>query len=233
MDLAAETAAPDQDEALDALGELVGELHRDPAAEGVADDRGAVVAEGGDEVADAARVGAERVVAARLGRVAVAEQVGRDDRVLGGEAGDDRRPGVRGARDAVQEDEQRALAALVEAHAVTVEDDLFGGYRAHRDPLPERACAHAKRAPRWDARRKSVRPARDHGRIVAQAERDPAATPRSPRGWAAPPPGRSRRPARPRSGGPAGGARRAPRRRPPRRRPTAPGRSHRRRPAAR
>ena len=73
--LAAEAAAGDQDEALAALRELVGELHRDPAAERVADDRRAVVAEGDDRVADGARVGAERVVAARLRRLAVSEQV--------------------------------------------------------------------------------------------------------------------------------------------------------------
>ena len=78
MHLAAEAAAGDQDEALAALGELVGELHRDAAAERVADDRRAVVAERDHRVADGARVCAERVVAARLGRLAVAQQIGRE-----------------------------------------------------------------------------------------------------------------------------------------------------------
>ena len=69
VDLVAEPAAGDEPEPLAALGELVGELHRDAAAERVADDRDVVVAERGQEVADAAGVGAERVVAAGRGRV--------------------------------------------------------------------------------------------------------------------------------------------------------------------
>ena len=64
VDLLAEAAAGDQPETLAALGELVGELHRDPAAERVADDRHVLVAESGQQVAHAARVGAERVVPA-------------------------------------------------------------------------------------------------------------------------------------------------------------------------
>ena len=82
MHLAPEAAARHEDEALAALGELVGELHRDPAAERVADDRRPVVAERDHRVADGARVGAERVVAARLGRLAVAQQVGRQHLVV-------------------------------------------------------------------------------------------------------------------------------------------------------
>ena len=85
-DLAPEAAAADEREALGALGELVGELHRDAAAERVARDADAVVAEGGDEVAQPAGVGAERVVAARLGRAPVAEEVGREDVVVAGQA---------------------------------------------------------------------------------------------------------------------------------------------------
>jgi hypothetical protein len=77
--LAAEAAGVDQHQALDALRELVGELHRDAPAERVADQAEPVVPERGEQVADAAGVAAERVVAARLGRLAVAEQVGRDD----------------------------------------------------------------------------------------------------------------------------------------------------------
>src|SRR5437762_9422176 len=56
----------------------VGELHRDAAAERVPDDGGARMAEHLEQVADAVRVRAERVVAARLGGAAVAEQVGGD-----------------------------------------------------------------------------------------------------------------------------------------------------------
>ena len=124
MHLAAEAAARDEHQALAALGELVGELHRDPAAERVADDRRAVVAEGDHRVADGARVGAERVVAARLRRLAVAEQVGREHRVVGGQVLDRRLPLVGAAGDPVDQDDQRALAALAEADAVAVELDL-------------------------------------------------------------------------------------------------------------
>jgi hypothetical protein len=65
--LASEAAAGDEREALAALGELIGELHRDAAAERVTDDGGAIVTEGEEDVAHAAGVGAQRVVAARLG----------------------------------------------------------------------------------------------------------------------------------------------------------------------
>ena len=109
--LAAEAAAGDEHEALAALGELVGELHRDPAAERVADDRRAVVAERDHRVADGARVGAERVVAARLGRLAVAEQVRRQDVMVGGEMLDRRLPLRGAAGDPVDEDDQRPFAA--------------------------------------------------------------------------------------------------------------------------
>ena len=77
-DLAAEPAARDQREPFRALGELVEELHRHAAAERVADDRRALDADRRQQVADAGGVRAERVVAARRGRVAVADQVGRD-----------------------------------------------------------------------------------------------------------------------------------------------------------
>ena len=73
MALAAEPAARHQHQAVAALGELVGELHRHSAAERVADHGGVVVAQRGGEVADAGRVGAQRVVAPRFGRRAVAE----------------------------------------------------------------------------------------------------------------------------------------------------------------
>ena len=56
--LAAEAAAVHEHEPLAALGELVGELHHDAAAERVPDERRALVAERDHQVADAARVGA-------------------------------------------------------------------------------------------------------------------------------------------------------------------------------
>ena len=63
----------DEHEALTALRELVGELHGDAAAEAVADEGGPLVTEHDHQVANARRVGAEAVVAAGLGRLAVAQ----------------------------------------------------------------------------------------------------------------------------------------------------------------
>jgi hypothetical protein len=90
----------------------------------VADDRRALVPEREHDIAQERRVGPERVVAARLRRVAVAEQVGRDD----GEAPRERRehglPARRRVRDAVDEHEQRAVAADPVVQPVAVEADL-------------------------------------------------------------------------------------------------------------
>lgn len=61
------------------LGELVGELHRDAVTQRMPDERRPLVAECEQQIADPARVRAERVVAARFGRLAVAEQIGGDD----------------------------------------------------------------------------------------------------------------------------------------------------------
>ena len=63
-DLRAEPAAADQHEALGGLGELVGELHRDAAAQRVPDERRAIVTERDEQVAQAGGERPERVVAA-------------------------------------------------------------------------------------------------------------------------------------------------------------------------
>jgi hypothetical protein len=65
VDLTAQAAAGDEHQALASLRELVAELHRDGAAERVADHGNAVVPERGQQVPHAAGVRAERVVAAR------------------------------------------------------------------------------------------------------------------------------------------------------------------------
>ena len=76
--LLAEAATRHQRKPLDLVGELVEELHRDPAAERVADERRRLDADRGQKVADHRRVGADRVVAANRGGVTVADQVGND-----------------------------------------------------------------------------------------------------------------------------------------------------------
>ena len=124
-DLAAEPAARDQHQPLGHLRELVGQLHRDAAAERVADDRRAVVADRAHQVADAAGVGAERVVAARLGGVAVAEQVRRDHRVAVGQERDHVVPRLRAAGDPVDQQDRAAPALAPVRHAVSVQRYLF------------------------------------------------------------------------------------------------------------
>ena len=106
--LGAEAAGGDQDHPLGALGELVGELHRDAAAEAVPDDGHLVDAEHGEQVAHAVGVAADAVVRPRLGRLPVAEQVGRDHRVAARERGDHRQPGGVVAAEAVQQQQRRA-----------------------------------------------------------------------------------------------------------------------------
>src|SRR4051794_14054653 len=70
--LAPEPAARYEHEPLAALRELVGHLHGHSAAQRVADDRAPSMTQRAEKVADATGVGAERVVAARLGGSAVA-----------------------------------------------------------------------------------------------------------------------------------------------------------------
>ena len=125
LHLAPEAAARDQHEPLAALRELVGHLHRHAAAERVADDRAAVVAERAEEVANAAGVGAERVVAARLRRFAVAEQVGRDDGVVLRERLHHVRPRLRAAGDPVDQHQHGTPARAAVTHCVSVESDLL------------------------------------------------------------------------------------------------------------
>ena len=130
-DLLAQAAARHEREALDALGELVGELHRDPAAHRVADDGRALVPERGHQVAQPVGVGAERVVAARLGRAAVAEQVRRDDGVPLGQRRDHLAPGVRARGDPVDEQHDRSGPRRGVRDGVAVQAQLVPLQDAH------------------------------------------------------------------------------------------------------
>ena len=127
MDLLAEPAGRDQRHPLHVLGEEVGELHRDPAAERVAHDGAALEAEHRQQVADPGGVGAQRVVAPGLGRAAVADHVGGDHRVALGELRHHLAPGIRGRCDPVQQHQQRPLAGGLEADRMAVQGDLLVG----------------------------------------------------------------------------------------------------------
>ena len=120
-DLGAEAAGGDQHHPLGALGELVGELHRHAAAEAVADHGHLVDAQHRQQVAHAVGVAAHAVVGARLGRLPVAQQVRGDHGVAPGQRVDDRLPGGVVAAQAVQEQQDGALARLHVGASVTVD----------------------------------------------------------------------------------------------------------------
>ena len=79
-------------------------------------------AEHDEQVAETGRVGAQRVVAAWLGRLAVAQQVRREDGVAIGELRDDIVPLPRVARDPVNQQDHRPLAGRAVGNAMPVED---------------------------------------------------------------------------------------------------------------
>ena len=138
MHLAPQPAARHEHEPLAALGELVGELHRDPAAERVPDHGHALVAERRQHVAHAARVRAERVVPARRRRLAVPEQVGREHREVLAQQRRDVLPRLRRVRDAVQQQEHRATTGNPVRHPVSVQGQFVG--REHH-PTTMMPCA--------------------------------------------------------------------------------------------
>jgi len=123
-DLTSEAAARNQHEPLDALRELVEELHGHPAAQGVPHDVGPLDPDCREQVADAGGMGAQRVVPPRCRRVAVADQVGCDDRVPAGEPLGDGLPVSRGVEHAVDQDHGRAAAGDAVDHPASVKVDL-------------------------------------------------------------------------------------------------------------
>ena len=125
-DLATEAAGADEHEAVAALGVLVGELDGDAATERVPDDGRARHVEGLEQVAHAAGVGAERVVAERLGRLAVTEQVGGDHVVTLGERRHHVLPGARASRQAVEQHDRRPAAGAAVADVVAVDRHVPG-----------------------------------------------------------------------------------------------------------
>jgi hypothetical protein len=149
MDLLAETTRSDQCHSLRVFGEEVRELHRDAAAERVADHRAPLEAEHCQQVAHPRRIGAQRVVAARLGGAAVTEQIGGDHCVALGQSGHHRPPGVRGGGDPVQQDDQWPLSGGLEVDLVAVELDVLVGTEglAALRPAPGRFSRHDLRLP--------------------------------------------------------------------------------------
>ena len=116
----AEAAAADQGQPLAVVPMLVGELHRDAAAERLADHRRPVHPEFVEEIAQKDREGSQRVVPTRFRGHAVAEQVGRDDAVFLGQLRDDRPPGGRTAGHPVDQQQGVALAGIPVGDPVSV-----------------------------------------------------------------------------------------------------------------
>ena len=131
VDLPAEAAARDEDEAVHPVGEEVVELHRDAAAERVPDEGDPLDAEVVEQVAQGRGVRAERVVARRLGRLAVPEQVGHDDAVVVVDLVDEVGPLALRAEDAVDEEHDGAGAAVDVRQLVAVEGDRVRGQAGH------------------------------------------------------------------------------------------------------
>ena len=103
---------PDADEhqSFAPFGVLVRELRRHAATERMAHDGGPIEPEHLEQVAHAVGICRNRVVGPRLGRGAVAQQVGHDDRVALGERRHERHPPFRAVADAVQQEERRPVA---------------------------------------------------------------------------------------------------------------------------
>ena len=129
-DLGPEAAAGDEHQPFHHLRELVGELEGDAAAEAVADQRRALVAEGDHQVAQPARQAAEAVVAAARLRFAVAGEIRRDHGVVERQRLDHRIPVARRPGHAVDEQHERALARLQIADGAAVDGDRLNGREA-------------------------------------------------------------------------------------------------------
>jgi hypothetical protein len=139
----AQGATGDEHEALAQLGVLVGELHRHAPAQRVPDDGRALDADQLQQVAHAAGEGPQRVVAARLGRGSVAEEVRRDDVVGVGQRRPHRLPGQRVRADPVEQDDGRSLARAQVADAVAVEHG--GAGLEHAGTLPADAPKNCRK----------------------------------------------------------------------------------------
>ena len=152
-------AGSDQHDPLGQFGELVGKLHRDAAAEAVSDDRDPFDPQHGQQIAHPVGVPAQRVVGARFGRLAVAEQIGRDDRVMAGQQSDDRIPGVVVAGHAVQQQQRRPRAELDEGAPMAVHRHVPNtrGTGSHAPGFNHRRVGLAMMAPKRTARRRRSR----------------------------------------------------------------------------
>ena len=116
----AKATAADQDQPLTVVPVLVGELHRDTAAEGLPDHRGPIHSEFVEQITQKNRERSQRVIPTRLRGHAVAEQVRRDDAVLLGQLGNDRAPGCRTAGHPVDQQQRVAVPGIAVGDPVSM-----------------------------------------------------------------------------------------------------------------
>ena len=129
--LRAQPAAGHEHQPLGDLGELVGELHCDPAAERMPDERRAFVAEHDEQVAQASGERPERVIASTGCRAAVARKIGRHDGVACRKRLDHLLPVPDAARHPMDQQQQWAAARLEVGHRPAVQQHARGLHRGH------------------------------------------------------------------------------------------------------
>ena len=164
VDVLGDAAGPDQDQPLHQLRELVGELHRHPAAKRVTDDGDPLDVEHGKQVAHPVGVRRDRVVGAWLVRLPVAQQVDGDHREPLRELGLNRLPGGGVVTDPVNQQDHRARAGDPERTPIAVdraELQRRGDFphRAQIGRLPRPACASCRQLrcrARWGCSRRIV-----------------------------------------------------------------------------
>jgi hypothetical protein len=115
------------------MGELIGELHCDAAAQGVTDDGDCIDVEDAEQVPHPVGVGGDRVVRPRLVGTAVAEQIGGDHGEPAGQPAVHGPPGGGVVADAVNQQQCRTRSGDPERAPVAV-DGLEAKHRLRVDP---------------------------------------------------------------------------------------------------
>jgi ketosteroid isomerase-like protein len=148
MDLAAQATARDEDEPLGAVWKLVAELQGHAAAERVPDNRSSVFVEGLEQIANQIRVSTKGIVARRLGGIAMAQEIGRDHRVVLDEPRNHFFPGQRARGNSVQQHDRRTAPSHPITVSLTVQLDFepIGGVSLLRVVLHMDGRQHASQS---------------------------------------------------------------------------------------
>ncbi|MNT21338.1 hypothetical protein D3C72_1566740 [compost metagenome] len=158
-----EARGVDQDQACDPLGMVQGELERDPATHGVADQDGLGEAQFVQQGANESRVIVDRADELRKRRLAVAGKVGGEHAEIGLEAAHLVEPDLAGAARAVNEHERGAFARGKHPGGDALDDPFLLRRRSHARFLPIRFYTIGGRASRIAPRAPGVVAAGDLG----------------------------------------------------------------------